>query len=76
MGQPPPAKLLPPTYFSRREEKKARFRETREGLPLLTIETQVIGDSKSTDERGLSLVGSLIELFVTVQDIFVPPWLL
>ena len=34
-------------------------RETREGWPLLTVETQVNGDSKRTNERGPSLVGSL-----------------
>jgi hypothetical protein len=34
-------------------------RETREGWPLLTIETEVNGDSKSTNERGTFLVGSL-----------------
>jgi hypothetical protein len=37
-------------------------RETREGWPLLTVETDVNGDSKSTNERGSrgsSLVGSL-----------------
>jgi hypothetical protein len=27
-------------------------RETREGRPLLTVETEVKGDSKSTNERG------------------------
>ncbi len=34
-------------------------RETREGWPRLSFETEVNGDSKSTNERGLSLVGSL-----------------
>ncbi len=29
-------------------------RETREGWPLLTVETGVNGDSKSTNERGPS----------------------
>jgi hypothetical protein len=32
-------------------------RETREGWPLLTVETELNGDSKSTKERGPSLVG-------------------
>jgi hypothetical protein len=32
-------------------------REAREGWPLLTEETEVNGDSKSTNERGPSLVG-------------------
>ncbi len=34
-------------------------KETREGWPLLTIETKGNGDSKSTNQRGPSLVGSL-----------------
>jgi hypothetical protein len=33
-------------------------RETREGWPLLSVENEVNGDSKSTNERGPSLVGS------------------
>jgi hypothetical protein len=33
--------------------------ETREGRPLLTAETEVNGDSKSTNEMGPFLVGSL-----------------
>jgi hypothetical protein len=36
-----------------------RPRETREGWPLLTIETEKNGDSQSTNQRGSSLVGSL-----------------
>ncbi len=35
-----------------------KTRETGEGRPLLTVEIEVNGDSKSTNERGLSLVGS------------------
>ncbi len=37
----------------------ASSKEIREGWPLLTDETEVNGDSKSTNERGPSLVGSL-----------------
>ncbi len=33
--------------------------ETREGWPLLTIDTKANGDSKSTQVRGPSLVGLL-----------------
>ncbi len=33
-----------------------RNRETREGWPLLTVETEANRDSKSTNERGPSLV--------------------
>jgi hypothetical protein len=36
-----------------------RARETREGRPLPTVETEVNGDSKSTNERDPSLVSSL-----------------
>ncbi len=36
-----------------------KFRETREGWPLLKVETEVNGDAKSTNERGPFLVGSL-----------------
>ncbi len=35
---------------------------TREGWPLLTVETEANEDSKSTNERGPSLVGSLLIL--------------
>ncbi len=34
-------------------------RETREGWPLLTVEIELNGDSKSTNERSHSLLGSL-----------------
>ncbi len=34
-------------------------RETREGWPLLSVETEAHGESRSTHERGPSLVGSL-----------------
>jgi hypothetical protein len=51
-------------------------RETREGWPLLNIETEVNGDSKGTTESGPFLVVSLVGLVVPLQEIFVPPWLL
>jgi hypothetical protein len=35
-----------------------RYKETRERWPLLTVETEVNRDSKRTNERGPSLVGS------------------
>ncbi len=35
------------------------LRDYREGWPLLTVESEVNGDSKSTNESGPSLVGSL-----------------
>jgi len=34
-------------------------RETREGRPLLTVETEAIGDLRSTNKRKPSLVGFL-----------------
>jgi len=40
-------------------KRKVLARETREGWPLLTVETEVNGASKSTNERGPSLAGSL-----------------
>ncbi len=36
-----------------------RYSLTREGWPLLTVETEAIGDLWSTNERGSSMVGSL-----------------
>jgi hypothetical protein len=48
-------------------------RETREGWPVLTVETEANGDSKSTYEKGSSLVGSFGS---PVPKIFVLPWLL
>ncbi len=54
----------------------ANTRETREGWPLLTVETEVNGDSKSTDERGPSLVGGSLGSVVPEQETFILPWLL
>jgi hypothetical protein len=50
-------------------------RETREGWHLLTVETEVNGDSKSTIERGPSLVGSLGSS-CRYKRLFILPWLL
>ncbi len=47
--------------------------ENREGWPLLTVETEVNWDSKST--KGSSL-GWFVGLVVPVQEIFVLRWLL
>jgi hypothetical protein len=46
-----------------------RGRETKERWPLLTVETEVNGDSKGTNERGPFLVGSLNCLVMQVQEI-------
>ena len=42
-------------------------RETREKWPLLTVEIEVNGDSKSTNERGPSFLGWFVGLVVPVQ---------
>jgi hypothetical protein len=42
-----------------KNKKMMRKRIRREGWPLLTVETKKNGDSKSTNDRSLSLVGSL-----------------
>jgi hypothetical protein len=47
-------------------------RETKEGWPLLTVETEVNGDSKRTNERGPSLVGSLNCLVMPLPRDFYP----
>jgi hypothetical protein len=51
------------------------IRKTREGWPLLTVETKANWDSKSTNERGSFLVW-FVGLFVPVQETFILPWLL
>jgi hypothetical protein len=48
-------------------------RETREGWPLLTVETEANGESRSTILKG-SFLGWLVGLVVPVQEIFVLPW--
>ncbi len=48
------------------------IRETREGWPLLTVETEVRGDSK----EHKSFLGWFVRLIVLVQNIFFLPWLL
>jgi hypothetical protein len=50
------------------EQEKQVTRDTREGWPLLTVEIEANGDSKSTNDRGPSLVGSL-DLLCPVQEI-------
>ncbi len=46
-----------------------RQREQREGWPLLTVETEANGNSKST---GSSFLGWFVELVIAVQEIFCP----
>jgi hypothetical protein len=55
-------------------QKFTRARETREGWPLLNVETEVNGDSKRTQEWGPFLFGSLACRAGT-RD-FLQPWLL
>ncbi len=43
--------------------------------PLLTVETEVNGDSKSTNEREGSFLGWFIGLVVLEQEFCVLPWL-
>jgi hypothetical protein len=50
-----------------------RTRETREGWPLLTVETEVDKNSKGKQMKG---VLSWLVRLVVPQDIFVLPWLL
>ncbi len=50
-----------------------RSRETRERWPLLTVGTEVNGDSKSTNEWG-PFLGWLVGLVVPVQEIFFSPY--
>ncbi len=45
------------------------------GGPLLIVETEVNGDSKSTNEREHFLVW-FVRLVVPIQEILVLPWLL
>jgi hypothetical protein len=63
-------------------EHNVLARETRVGRPLLTVETEVNGDSKRTNERGLRLVrwacagtrvcSASAAVVGPVQDIFSP----
>jgi hypothetical protein len=48
--------------------------ETREGWPLLTVETEANGDLWSTNERGPSLVGSMGSS-CGHKSFFILPWL-
>jgi hypothetical protein len=47
-------------------------RETREGWPLHSFETEANGDSRSSYKRGPSVVGLFGLVFVSVQEIFYP----
>jgi hypothetical protein len=51
-------------------------KEIRDRWPLLTVENEVNGDPKRTNERGPFLIGSLHGLVLPVQGIIVLPWLL
>jgi hypothetical protein len=50
--------------------------QLREGWPLLTVETEMNEESKTTIESGPSLVGFVGLVVVPVQETFVLPWLL
>ncbi len=47
-------------------------RETREGWPLLSVDTEPNRDSRSTYERGLSLVGLLGSFLCRYKRFFLP----
>jgi hypothetical protein len=51
------------------------FRETIEEWSPLNAETEENGDSRSTYERGPSL-DWFVELILSVQEIYVLPWVL
>ncbi len=51
------------------------FREIIEEWPPLNVETEENGDSRSTYERGPFLCW-FVKLTLSVQEIFVLPWLL
>jgi hypothetical protein len=57
------------TLYLPKRGHSVHTRETREGWPLLTVETEVNGDSKITNEKGPSLVGSLGLLCGGTKDI-------
>ncbi len=57
------------------EQIKYGTRETKEGWPLLTVETQVNGDSKSTNTKEF-FRGWFVGLVMPVQETFILPWLL
>ncbi len=52
-----PYQLSSPRTFQSVIKFDLAVKEPREGWPLLIVETEVNGDSKSTNERGSSLVG-------------------
>ncbi len=58
-GVPPSIQKNKESYSQKQKWYRVLIRELREGCPLLTVETEENGDSKSTNDRGPSLVGSL-----------------
>jgi hypothetical protein len=61
----------------RLEKNKKIYKPERleRGSPLLTVKTEVNGDSKRRNDRG-SFLGWFVGLIVPVQEIFVLHWLL
>jgi hypothetical protein len=59
----------------RRLDVTGELKESCEWWTLLTVETGLNGDSKSTNEFDPSLVGSM-GLSCRYKDIFLQPWLL
>ncbi len=62
-------------FYMEWSECAGRTRGAREGWPLQSVETEVNGDYKSTNERG-SFLGWFVGHFLAVQEIFILPWLL
>ncbi len=72
LSHPPLNLAKPPISLPRNTHK-----ETREGWPMLTVETEANGDSWSTCERVPSLDGGwFVVLVVQIQQILVLPWML
>ncbi len=61
-------------FFSHYFYSFASIREIREGWLLLTVETEVNGDTKSSNERGPSLAG-FGGFVVPVKETSILPWL-
>jgi hypothetical protein len=76
LSTPPPPQNWRPFQFQRgrKEDVSVACRETREGWPLLTVETEVNGEWGFKEFK--SFLGWFVGLVVPVQEMFVLPWLL
>jgi hypothetical protein len=55
---------------------KEKNRETRDGWPLLTVEFGASAGTYGVKKLKWSFLGWFIGLVVTVQEIFILPWML